>query len=552
MPLVLVAAATDAGGSLPGSAVPSTTSPPPATAPAAAPAGSRDATNLYDDLLAVASGAGDPNAPAWLFVPHLTWAEIATDNARHSETNKQSDLISVLGAGLTASANAPQLTGIFTYQALVRRALNVTRRSIISQYGFATAHATLVPDFLYLDVHGKADEIVRGQVQTTNPLLLDSSNTSQIYLLTVSPDAKSRVGDIGILDVRYAFNEFWRDRNTGAIVIPGAVINPLGGTTQNEAHGDFRMQGTLAAPLMSDLTGYASDTSTTRFGTLKKAFSEFINEYQFTRGISGIAGGGYEWLADERFATLTGQGPTFDAGFRLKPNVDSSILLLYGRHDLKTGVSGEIQWVLTPNTTFYGAYTNSISSTQQGLISSNASSRVGPGGPSSGVDFSQNPAIGTLNDPSYAPDYGGDINANSGLPLSDMNFFGAGQNGFFRTKVARATLYSDLDIYTVSIRAYHIELTSLTGSLPAYRQLNGAIASVSTLVSGDVSTTLETGYVSPGLDRAKLLTAAAIANYRINQTLRATLRYDFNRRLAGTAGNGFTANSVTIRLMKTF
>src|SRR5262249_40057629 len=110
---ILLAQAEDAGGgggvdagpSGPPAGPPPAAPPSPIMAPAMAPPSTYDPDSPYADLLALGNGgAAGGNAPPYYIVPHIALTEIFTDNASHGRTNRVSDLISIISAGVSAVA----------------------------------------------------------------------------------------------------------------------------------------------------------------------------------------------------------------------------------------------------------------------------------------------------------------------------------------------------------------------------------------------------------------------------------------------------------------
>src|SRR6185437_11499480 len=274
-----------------------------------------------------------------------------------------------------------------------------------------------------------------------------------------------------------------------------------------------------------------------------------------TRSLSTIAEVGYESLSDPNVPPANGQGITWSGGGRYRPNSDSSILLLYGRHDLKTDVAGEIQWRLTPLTTLFAAYTDSLTTSQQTLLGNNQASLPGEDGPALGVTFEDDPLIAILDDPSLGPNREQRNGAAAGVPLLDADNFTLHQNGIFRSKLFRTSLTSDLaDGSTVTVTLFHSERTALTLQSRRPQLTNEGIrATWAPVITEDITGRVEAGARSDEITHGKTYNIAFAAEYHFSPTFNGGLRYDFlvHENGTGSQGSSYT-NALTLTLRKSF
>ena len=511
-----------------------------------------DSDSPYADLLALGNAGAPPgNPPPYLIIPHIGLTEILTDNAGHSRTNKQADLISILQLGAVAVADTTRLTGTLAYNLNWRQGIR-NGRSRFSQVGFATAHATLSPDLLFFDARASVSEFNRSGLGDPNPNLLTNQEATQSYVVSGSPDLRTRVGDIGFVDLRYSATKVWFQRNTGPTVVNGIPLGPISDSTHQQATFDFRMPGTFAPRLLTDINVNASQQESSRLlGTYRQIASTFLNEFALTRDISAIGGVGYESLSNPRFASLQGQGITFDGGARWRPNADSSIMVLYGRHDLKSDIAGEIRYQFNETTYVYAIYSDAITSTQNSMARNNLNAAFGLEGPyvSSGFGYFANSPIESLN---VAPFMGG-------IPLGFANGLSSGQNDFYRAKSFHANLHTTIYGESFSLSAYQVDSTSLTGiRQPPQLTSRGATAAWIPYLGEDYTGLAQIGYrhIKPG--QGEILNFALGVNRSFGDTFSAGVRYDFIHSLGnssiitGQHLGGYTVNSLSLRLRKTF
>src|SRR5205823_4782663 len=137
---------------------------------------------------------------------------------------------------------------------------------------------------------------------------------------------------------------------------------------------------------------------------------------------------------------LNGKGPIWNAGGRWQPNVDSSILVLYGRSEFSDHFSAEFEWQITPITELTGRYVDGIGNPQSSLLGGLG---LFPGG-------IINTPIGQITLP---PNF----NLPPGL---------AQQNNVFHSKTLTADLRTILDRHELHLTVYRTTRTSLTNIGP--------------------------------------------------------------------------------------
>jgi uncharacterized protein (PEP-CTERM system associated) len=508
----------------------------------------------YSNLFGFATQIGDPVAPAWQFTPRFGVNEIATDNVEETYFNRQADLTSQLYGGFLIGADTSHLTGILDYTGVFQKNINDTDLDHFSNFAFLSAHATIIPGAFLADIHGSIDDVLRtGGGAGLNDTVLGNGEVTQSYLLSASPYYVARIGDIGFATLRYQIAQAWFSGNTGAISIPGANLGPVDGSTQQQLRLDIKMPGTLLPRLATHIALDAGSEVTGRasISTFLRSTNEVINEYQLTRSLSIIGAGGWEWLRDQQYPLVVGQGATWDFGGRWQPNFDSSILIVYGHHDLHTDIAGEVQIRLTPFTSFYAAYTDSIGTGQQSLIASNDASLLNPAGAVSGVTFDQSPILATLNDAALAS--AGDLDTTGvplGVPLADVENFSPLQNDILRTKLLRGTLYSNLGDSPISLTAYNSQQISLAFASPPETTTRGAYITWSPTLSPDLYGYLQGGINYVDLDHGNVYNAAIGSHYTLSPTLAIGMRYDFIYRTARPYTGGYIQNALTISLNK--
>jgi uncharacterized protein (PEP-CTERM system associated) len=509
-------------------------------------------SSSYSSLYAQTFAA---NPPPVLYVFNLGVDEIATDNIAETETARKSDLSSIFSAGTTITAQTARLSGVLAATGFYQRNIVDTDLDQFSEYAYANGQATLVPGNLYFSVGGAIDDLSREGAGVQNPLLQSGQDT-HTYTISGSPYLSTRIGDIGLNVLRYQIGQAWFSNNTGQIVIPGQNIGPITASTDQTAREDFKMAGTILARLMSDvsISGTEDDAGNSTSGNFQQANAGLINEYEITRAISLIGAAGYETVHDQEVSAADGQGLDWDIGGRLRPDADSSILLVYGCHDRKTDIAGELEWRLTPFTDIYADYTDTLTDAQQTLISNNSDSLLGPGGAVTDVTFDQSTLIGVLDDATLNAQPG-NVSAlvPNGIPLATSNNYSPLQNGLFRAKTLSASARSIVDGDPVVLTAYDVKDISLSPLIAPSFATEGGNLSWSPGISPRLSGFALVGYSHlTGAEKGDDYSVAIGATYLLSESISLVMRYDFIRRQAEPSSGGYIQNAVTLGLHKSF
>ena len=237
----------------------------------------------YSNIFGFATQVGNPTAPPWLFVPRFGVNEIATDNVRQSYLDRQEDLTSQIFGGVMIGADTSHLTGILDYSGVLQENINATDEDRFTNYGFLSAHATILPGTLLADIHGSIDDVLRpGGGVGLNPTLLQNGQVTQSYLLSASPYYVSRLGDIGFASLRYQVAQAWFSQNADAITIPGLNLGPITSSTEQQARLDVKLPGTFVPRLATHISLSAGSeiTGLAAVGTFLRSSNQVINEYE--------------------------------------------------------------------------------------------------------------------------------------------------------------------------------------------------------------------------------------------------------------------------------
>lgn len=495
------------------------------------------------------------NAPPYLISETFGIDETANDNIYATSDNRRADLSSYLSAGVNASASTSRLTGTLSMTGFYKDNIHDSSDDQFLGYGYGNARVVILPDNLFLNINGSADDVSRTGGGVQNALAQTAQDTHS-YDLSASPTLVNQFGDIGTNILTYQVGKVWFNNNTAPIILPGLDVGPISSAFNQSAQETFRMPGTILARLLTDISLRASENDSGLLGSGRytNLNGEVINEYEITRSIGLIGGVGYEKLHDDIYKTVDGSDVIWDAGIRVKPNVDSDIIVTYGRHDLQSDFSGELHWQLTPFTSVYASYADSVTNSQQALIGNVAASQLGIGGAESGLTDDQSTVIGTLDmgDIGAAPG----TQASFGVPISVLDNALPLQNGLFRIKSLQGSLQTTLDdSYPSSLTVYHLDSTQLTGSGSSISQIgqhetsDGVTFSVSRQFNEDFSSAGSASFSRTNFGNTYDVSIGA--NDVLSETLSVIARYDLISRDGHNGLQGYTQNLLTLGLHAT-
>lgn len=521
-------------------------------------------SSLYGQYLAQSAAS----APPWLLTEHVGINEVATDNVNYpSPSPRQADLSSLFSAGGILTADSDHVYGTLALTGVYRLQAVESHLDALLGYGYANAMVSVLPGTLYLGVHGLMDEVYRTGLGLQNPFS-QVADLTQVYQVSASPLFYSRFDDLTFNLLRYEIGQAWFNENTGTINSQGQILFPVSGSTDQIARDDLRFDGTVIPRLMTDVSLYGATYNSTSqsTGDFTREKGQIINEYALTHSLALIGAAGYERLHDRHVPLVDGQGVTWSVGARYLPNADSYALLTYGKNDLKSDFAGELGWQVTPLTSVYMDYTDSVITLQQLEIANNNASSIGPFGATTRIAFDESPIISTLGDPLLlGPPSPENPASNLGVPLFDVNNVLPLENGLFRVKAYRASAntrinndnvvgltFMDFDQTQLSSRGPFVlgHPASLQQAILSWgRFLSPAVQARVGVSYGHLSEDQTAGSVSTSSNRYG---ATLILNWQITETLAGQLRYDYLNRDTHPSSVSADQNVLSIGLYKTF
>ena len=502
------------------------------------------------------------NSPAWRISPSIGVLVGVTDNSGLSGSSGQTDVYTTISPSLLLTGDTSRFRVNLSYAPRVSFYASNSSQNRVDQSFAGSVLATIVPEAVFVDLRGLTSVDSRtGGISQNNVQALNRQDQVQSTSFSVTPYARHRFGGWGTAEIGYSL----------ARTIQDNASNPNGVATRLDAFGQlspgFGVTGNLTTQrerasfttgenfgrFNNELTVEAIQYS--GFGVYQGAFRNTVNNelgYAVTRTITLLGGVGYQDLRFNSVPVTRIQEPTWNVGTRLAPNADSTITVLYGRHDGFASVSFDGNYSPTARTRLFGRYSTGLTTgaeDQQALLQSTS---VGP--------------TGLL------------VDSTTGVPVGGGGLFGT-QNGL--SKVRRlsvgASLLLNRDTFSASVsnedRTTVVNSTSFTGTaVPAGTSTSGTFgslswqhelspimtstASVSYGVTSNVGALLGTG----SNQSQKSLSFTAGLSRTFTETLTGNVNYLHSERLGGgqastvpaQLGGNFTQNTLLVGLRKSF
>ncbi|HKO10079.1 MAG TPA: TIGR03016 family PEP-CTERM system-associated outer membrane protein, partial [Alphaproteobacteria bacterium] len=470
----------------------------------------------------VSNGSADitsPNCPqpawgprAWLIVPRLEIDEIITDNVRQSASHRTGDLVSVITPGINITGDTQKLKLNLDYAPAIRRNVWAPDENRIDQNLSFSGTGIFVPDVFSIDSRASvSDESIEGARGTTSSTFIPNSQRTQAIVYSVAPHVQERFGGAAQADFLYQFTQENYSGNTGASAFGAGLSNSI------EHDGHFSI-GTgdelerLNAQLVT--SGTYSDNSG-QLLTFSRLSEVLQTKYALSRVYTLIAEGGYERLVFPQSSSISYTGATWNIGGEVHPDPTSYLTLLYGKRDGFLGFNGSARYDITPITSLFASYSDSVETTQSAVAQGLSAEGTLP-----------------LNTPVINPNF----------PL---------QNDIFHSKALTAGIENSIGLDRYSALLDYEIRDSLLHLQPNDTLLSG-YATWNHEFSDQSDTSLTLGYSRETVNRVGTANAGMQYDYSFTESLRGSVRYDFILRTSSVHSDGFLQNAITLSLRQTF
>ena len=502
------------------------TQPPTSTPPSQGPFGEQPNVPVPNDHPPPPSDTPSP----WPITPQVELSEEVTDNVEFTHTNRQADLQTFLNPSIAVNGDTNLVKVDLNYSPTLLRNVVETSGNRIDQNFFGTGTFTAVPDALFLNTRASASEASRsgsfGPVQTTQ---LRTDDRTQVLAYDAGPEWRFPLVEDATGDLRYSIGQarFYDNTDATLSTADGQPLVDSGistGTLQDLRlfldcgdrgkliSGQFTAEGTRDR--ISD-GGGTDDT-----GTI-----QVESQLRLSPTLQLLGSTGYEDLTYSAIPAANVNDPIWYGGFRWQNAQDSYVQLTYGHKQGIDSFSGQLHMPVTPLTSVFAEYGESVTTPQQQILNN--------------LNGSALTASNVVIDP------------NTGLPQSLSVNELALQNSIYRDRDFRTGLITvnEPDLFTVEARYQsYVPIAGLPND-DSYLGLdalwNHAMNETTTF------SLLGSYYLRQQFDESTYLFRATISRL-MTPTLVASLGYQFIYGGANTSSREYYQNSITAYLRKTF
>lgn len=478
--------------------------------------------------------AEHPQPPAdapspWLITPQIQVSESATDNANFSRTNRQADLQTYLNPSLMLTGDTPRAKVDLNYSPIFTRNVVTTNNNRIDQNLFGTGTFSLVPDALFLNTRASASEGSRGgSFGPIDPVNLRNDDRTQVLAYDAGPEWRFPLVQDATGDLRYSIGQTRFFNNTGTAV--DANGNPV--TTNQISDGtlqDLRLyldSGDRGKLVAGQFTAEGTRNRISDGGGTDDTGTIMIeSQLRLSPSWQLLGSVGYEDLRYSAFSNANVNDPTWYGGFRWQEAKDAYVQLTYGHRQGFNSFAGDAKFPLTPITSLFGTYSETVTTPQQQIIG--------------------NLNSGQLNANNIV------INPNTGLPQALLVNELALQNAIYRDRTFRAgvSTLNEPNLYQIDVR--YEDYIPVAGLATSDSYL-GFEALWQHAINETTSFTLNGGYfIRQQSDENTMTIQASLGRY-MTPTLLGSIGYQFIYGGSTLASRQYYTNSITAYLRKTF
>ena len=316
-------------------------------------------------------GTNTPVTPGWTFVPSLGVQESWTNQLLEANGTGKSSFITALLPSVLINGQTGRTTTTINYAPALEYYSNASQTQI-NQNLDAASKITLVPERLFLDLHGFATvQPTYGGYGPAGTTAVSGQNETQTLGFSAHPYLRQSFNDLGSAEL-------------GATV-SHASQNGVAGSL---AAGQPAPLGTVGAQNLTSEQEYFSLTSGPAFGRtsagLKLSASQdngsgvlssaSQNEavmnlgYALTHSLTALVSFGYDDIHYAGTPPYTYTGPEWSVGAHWVPNPDSSVTVSYGRQEGVQSAQFDANYAVTARTRVFARYSEAITTGLQQLL----------------------------------------------------------------------------------------------------------------------------------------------------------------------------------------
>ncbi len=475
-------------------------------------------------------------APLWLVSPRIQSSVEFTDNVRNAQAGqgRVADVITTVTPGVYIGGDSPHLTANLNYDPQIQRFfaapdLNNTQQNLF----FEGVGRLKQDDTLDLDVTGAAFQSSHNGSFAALPTdNLNSTNRIATYAIEASPVARTHFNSVGDNELRYTVGETWFNGNTGIIGtgingtgIGNGVTTPITNTTYQELRESLD-SGDIGKYVGNNLTldGQQTDVANS-VGSNRQILASDELRLHLRSNFALVGSGGWQRIDYEDPQLANVNGPTWYGGFIYEPNQNSQITLNYGHRNGTNSFLDDMRYAITPLTTLYADYSQSVTTPQQMILGNLNNAVLGPNGKT--------------------------LNAVTGLPLMLNNNELGLQNDLDRLQNFSSSIVTELATDRLSLNATYQELTSLTGLTPN-DYYTGATATWNRALNEQNGLYVSTSYYERGAQHTHSFYTTASLTHDFSPEMFGAISYSFSYSDMQNPSSTVFRNSLVFSLRKVF
>ena len=480
------------------------------------------------DLAAALPGSG----PNWTVTPAIGLQEEWTNNALNSGNATKSSFITVITPSLLISGESARFTGTLNYAPSIYYYTSVSGQNQVAQNLNATTHVTLVPDQVFLDVNAFAGQ------QSLNPgtapqgtAAVNRNELVQTYNVSATPYVTHRFGGWGTAQIGATASETTQSALNGNLPGVGSGAQTLqtlqGAASFNSGENFGRFLSNLQL-----LAATSTGTGPTQNNTRDTA--TYTAGYAITRTITALGSIGWEKIDYTGASNYYINDATWGLGFKLTPNADSNITVMYGRQDGATALWLNGVYKPSPRITLFANYSVGITTATEQLQNTLAGAQV---------DANGNP-----------------VDAVTGAPLQlNNNFFGT-TVGLFEARSGSLTAAYQLDRDNFQVTVNYLEQTPVGTQTVAVTNNTGTYGSLAW--THQLSAALQGrlfgqyGVSRNGSGASEITTRPVVGsaglNYTFSPSLNGWMQYSYTSGSNYGSSSTSAASLVVVGVNKTF
>lgn len=308
----------------------------------------------------VSAGAGDLT-----ITPSVSVSETVSDNVDLDHADEEPALITTITPGLRIRSESARVTAALDVLPTLRHQTAGDDKGLSldeSLSGFSTVE--VAEDLFFVDAQASISQQV---LDTRAAATTANQETVQVYRL--SPVLRTRLGGFADAEARYTLGQVF----VGGEGVSDATRHGLGFTLKSGS--DFTR-------LLWSLAASASESDRSDAEDISRRDVDLGVEYAVMRSFSVIAGAGYQSF-DDGIPANEIDGPTWRAGFRMRPGPRTELEATYGQREDSQNVAAQFRYDIGPRTRLTAGYSETLRTSQERL--DETLSRIGLGDDDDGL-----------------------------------------------------------------------------------------------------------------------------------------------------------------------